>query len=113
MSRPINPFTVDLRHAFRPMCQCESCTRTRILTMKGGDRLIMHLDRMNQITRDAQAAAAATSHYFAWGGSSSLSVSSLHGKAAASFVEQTETENRTLRFINEIVAAAGVLHISH
>ena len=78
MSRPINPFTVDLRHAFRPMCRCESCTCTRIFAMKDGHILIAHMDQINQLTRDAAAAA----------------------------FKQKEAMNRRLRFIEGIVAAA-------
>jgi len=84
-STPINPFTVDLRHPFRPKCLCESCTRTRIAAMKDGDILLAHYDRLDKMCRDALEAKRKT---------------------------QT-AEYRRLQFINEIIAAAGVLHISH
>ena len=104
-STSINPFTVDLRHAFRPKCRCESCTRIRIFAMKDGHILIAHIDQIDRLTRDA------ASPRFAGGGSSSLSVSGADGKTAA--FKQKEAEDRRLRFIEGIVAAAGVLHISH
>jgi len=47
-STSINPFTVDLRHSLRPNCECESCTRTRILARKDGYILVAHLDRLNE-----------------------------------------------------------------
>ena len=52
-STPINPFTVDLRHTFRPMCLCESCTRTRIAAMKDGHILIAHIDQIDRLTHAA------------------------------------------------------------
>ena len=70
-STPINPFTVDLRHSLRPNCQCESCTRTRILAMKDGYILVAHLDRLNEQchaamkqkeTESRRIVTAATSH---------------------------------------------------
>ena len=73
-STSINPFTVDLRHAFRPKCLCESCTRTRIGAMKDGHILIAHINEIDRLTH------AAASRRNAGGGSSSLSVSSADGK---------------------------------
>lgn len=52
-STSINPFTVDLRHAFRPKCLCESCTRTRIGAMKDGHILIAHMDEIDRLTHAA------------------------------------------------------------
>jgi len=80
-STSINPFTVPLGHAPRPNCQCESCTRTRILAMKDGRIIADHLDKINEQCRAA--------------------------------FKQKEAIDRRLRFIEGIVAAAGVLHISH
>ena len=118
MSTPINPFTVDLRHAFRPMCRCESCTCTRIAAMKDGHILIAHMNQINQLTRDAAAAAfkqkeaehrrlrfiegivAAAIHHNAMDGSSSVPISFADGNTAAT------------NSMNQLVAAAGVLRIS-
>ena len=52
-STSINPFTVDLRHAFRPKCLCESCTRTRIGAMKDGHILIAHINEIDRLTHAA------------------------------------------------------------
>ena len=105
MSTPINPFTVDLRHAVRPMGLCESCTRTRIRAMKDGHILIVHMDEIDRLTHAAfnqkqaehrrlqfiEGIVAAAIHRNAMDGSSSLPISGADGKAAA----------------------AGVLHISY
>jgi len=52
-STPINPFTVDLRHSFRPICLCKSCTRIRIAAMKNGHILIAHIDQIDRLTHAA------------------------------------------------------------
>ena len=52
-STAINPFTVDLHHSLRPKCECESCTRTRILAMKDGHILIAHMDEIDRLTHAA------------------------------------------------------------
>jgi len=59
-STSINPFIVDLRHAFRPKCLCESCTRTRIAEMKDGHILIAHINEIDRLTHDALKRKEAT-----------------------------------------------------
>jgi len=86
-STAINPFTVDLRHSLRPKCECESCTRTRILAMKDGHILVAHLDRLNEQCHAAMKQTEA--------------------------MKQKEVDSRRLNLVTAIVAAAEMLHISH